>query len=56
MTTPNGLRRHPHHAGVTISRLLGHSSITVTARCLDHLTNIGAVEALRGIELPPLAS
>lgn len=41
---------------VTISKLLGHSSIAVTARYLDHLTNAGAVEALRGIELPPLAS
>lgn len=37
-----------------ISRLLGHSSIAVTARYLDHLTNSQAVEALAAVELPPL--
>jgi len=39
---------------VTISKLLGHSSIAVTSRYLDHLTNAQAVEALAAIELPPL--
>jgi site-specific recombinase XerD len=39
---------------VTISKLLGHSSIAVTVRYLDHLTNSQAVEALGAIELPPL--
>lgn len=39
---------------VTISKLLGHSSIAVTARYLDHLTNDQAVNALQGIDLPAL--
>jgi integrase/recombinase XerD len=39
---------------VTISKLLGHSSIAVTSRYLDHLTNDQAVSALAAIELPPL--
>lgn len=39
---------------VTISKLLGHSSIAVTARYLDHLTNAQAVERLQAIELPSL--
>jgi integrase/recombinase XerD len=39
---------------VTISKLLGHSSIAVTVRYLDHLTNSQAVEALGAIDLPPL--
>jgi site-specific recombinase XerD len=39
---------------VTISKLLGHSSIAVTNRYLDHLSNAQAVEALEGIELPAL--
>jgi len=39
---------------VQISKLLGHSSIAVTARYLDHLTNAGAGEALRAIDLPEL--
>ena len=38
----------------TISKLLGHSSIAVTARYLDHLTNAQAVTALQGVALPPL--
>jgi len=38
-----------------ISRLLGHSSVAVTARYLDHLTNAQAVSALEGVSLPPLA-
>jgi site-specific recombinase XerD len=38
----------------TISKLLGHSSIAVTARYLDHLTNAQAVEALAAVDLPPL--
>jgi site-specific recombinase XerD len=37
-----------------ISKLLGHSSIAVTARYLDHLTNAQAVEALEQTELPAL--
>jgi site-specific recombinase XerD len=39
---------------VTISKLLGHSSIAVTSRYLDHLTNHQAVSALEGVDLPPL--
>ena len=41
---------------VTISKLLGHSSIAVTSRYLDHLTNDRAVAALEAVELPPLES
>jgi integrase/recombinase XerC len=40
----------------TISKLLGHSGIAVTARYLDHLTNAQAVTALAAAELPELAS
>ena len=40
---------------VTISKLLGHSSIAVTSRYLDHLTNDRAVAALEAVDLPPLA-
>jgi site-specific recombinase XerD len=39
---------------VVISKLLGHSSIAVTSRYLDHLTNHQAVTALEGVELPAL--
>ena len=39
---------------VAISKLLGHSSIAVTSRYLDHLTNSQAVEALATIDLPEL--
>lgn len=39
---------------VTISKLLGHSSIAVTSRYLDHLTNDQAVAVLAGIDLPPI--
>jgi site-specific recombinase XerD len=39
---------------VTISKLLGHSSIAVTSRYLDHLSNAGAIDALKAVELPPL--
>jgi integrase/recombinase XerD len=37
-----------------ISKLLGHSSVAVTARYLDHLTNGQAVAALTAAELPPI--
>lgn len=39
---------------VMISKLLGHSSIQVTQRYLDHLTNEQAIEALAAVDLPPL--
>jgi site-specific recombinase XerD len=39
---------------VTISKLLGHSSIAVTARYLDHLTNGEAIEALEALDLPEI--
>jgi integrase/recombinase XerD len=62
-----GKRVHPHGlrhtfavelegAGTpvtTISKLLGHSSVAVTARYLDHLTNGQAVAALEATGLPP---
>jgi site-specific recombinase XerD len=35
-----------------ISKLLGHSSVAVTARYLDHLTNSQAVSALGAVDLP----
>ena len=41
---------------MTVSKLLGHSSIAVTSRYLDHLSNAQAVEALEGIELPALGA
>ena len=37
-----------------ISKLLGHSSIAVTSRYLDHLSNGEAVTFLEGVELPSL--
>jgi site-specific recombinase XerD len=37
-----------------ISKLLGHSSIAVTARYLDHLTNDEAAKGLAAAKLPPL--
>lgn len=37
---------------VTISKLLGHSSIAVTARYLDHLSNGEAISALAALDLP----
>jgi integrase/recombinase XerD len=40
----------------TISKLLGHSSVAVTARYLDHLTNRQAVSALEAADLPSLSS
>jgi integrase/recombinase XerD len=41
---------------VTISKLLGHSSIAVTAHYLDHLTNGQAVDALQAVKLPALGA
>ena len=40
---------------VVISKLLGHSSIAVTSRYLDHLTNHQAVTALESVDLPQIA-
>lgn len=37
-----------------ISKLLGHSSIAVTARYLDHLTNAQAISVLESTDLPEL--
>lgn len=37
-----------------ISKLLGHSSVAVTARYLDHMTNAQAVDYLAGVDLPEL--
>lgn len=58
---PHGLRHsyavELRKAGMdvaAISRLLGHSSVAVTARYLDHLTNDVAGRALMAISLPPL--
>lgn len=41
---------------VQISKLLGHSSIAVTSRYLDHLTNAQAVAALEAVDLPELGT
>lgn len=58
---PHGLRHsyavELRKAGMdvaAISRLLGHSSVAVTARYLDHLTNDVAGKALMALDLPPL--
>ena len=60
---PHGLRHtyavELERAGVPvsqISKLLGHSSIAVTSRYLDHLSNAAAIEALEAVELPRSAS
>lgn len=59
---PHGLRHtfavELENAGTpvtVISKLLGHSSVAVTVRYLDHLTNGQAVTALEGTDLPPLS-
>jgi site-specific recombinase XerD len=56
---PHGLRHtyanELREAGadiVVISKALGHSSIAVTARYLDHLTNSQAVDAVAALDLP----
>jgi integrase/recombinase XerD len=56
---PHGLRHtyadELRNAGadvVVISKALGHSSIAVTARYLDHLTNGQAVDAIAALDLP----
>jgi hypothetical protein len=41
---------------VIISKLLGHSSIAVTNRYLDHLGNHQAISALEAVELPDLGA
>lgn len=58
---PHGLRHsyavELENAGVPvsqISKLLGHSSIAVTSRYLDHLSNAQAISALEAVELPEL--
>ncbi len=58
---PHGLRHtyavELERAGVPvsqISKLLGHSSIAVTSRYLDHLSNAAAIEALKAVKLPAL--
>ncbi len=59
---PHGLRHtyavelEQHGTPVTvISKLLGHSSVAVTSRYLDHLTNAQAVSVLEEIDLPEIA-
>ena len=37
-----------------ISKLLGDSSIAVTSRYMDHLSNAAAIEALEAVEPPAL--
>jgi integrase/recombinase XerD len=58
---PHGLRHtyadELRRAGadvVVISKALGHSSIAVTARYLDHLTNDQAVHAVAALDLPEI--
>lgn len=58
---PHGLRHtfavELERAGTpvtVISKLLGHSSVAVTSRYLDHLTNHQAVSALESVTLPAL--
>jgi integrase len=41
---------------VVISKLLGHSSIAVTSRYLDHLTSDRAVAALGAVDLRELTA
>jgi len=37
---------------LTISKLLGHSSVAVTSRYMDHLSNAGAIGVLEALDLP----
>jgi site-specific recombinase XerD len=60
---PHGLRHtfavELEQAGTpvtVISKLLGHSSIAVTSRYLDHLTNSQAVAALANVDLPDVGA
>ena len=39
---------------LTISKLLGHSSIAVTNRYLDHLSNAAAIGVLEALDLPEI--
>jgi integrase/recombinase XerD len=52
-TFANDLREGGADVAV-ISKLLGHSSISVTSIYLDHLSPAGAIEALGDVELSPI--
>jgi site-specific recombinase XerD len=61
--TPHGLRhtyadelRASGMDLVKISKLLGHSSVAITHRYLDHLSNEQAIAALAATELPKLTA
>jgi integrase/recombinase XerD len=60
---PHGLRHtfacELEQAGMTlteISKLLGHSSVAITHRYLDHMTNDHAGRALQAVKLPELGA
>jgi len=59
---PHGLRHtfacELEQSGLTvteISKLLGHSSVAITALYLNHMTSHQAIEALQSVDLPPLS-